>query len=332
MFLPLFYVLIGCVIGMCCLILTRSLICERNFPKTIEDCDAITFIPLETKPKHDETVIDDPRPYIVLRQLVRNQIYSFIIAIIQQSNTTTITRYYRVFRGLPHDDIRRYVREFHTPISIFMNGYQPMEMIHFHPVRSILKLNFIPGILVSVGHPCDLWWNYRSFNYCGQQDVNSLAHIVDAITLHHEQTPLYLMGASKGGLTTLRYLSVTDNNKISKNIAAACIFSPIVDFESSSKGHGFVGKLLRFGCPYVMPNYVKVSLLDCNTFLPVPTFVSSLCNDAFVDVRIVQRVLTQHKHIVHFISKNHTLQHGEINKDAQHHVALLHFLNTLPKR
>jgi hypothetical protein len=323
--------LLGFVIGWVVLLCSPLLQPDLDFPQ-VHQLDLVTFIP--TDDHHDLT--NEPIPSKYFRKWNQNsRKESFIIRCLGNNGQK---QNYKVVNGLPQDEIRAFQKKHPIPFFVHSDGYQPIENTHYSPTRSILKTKLAPGILVSVGYPCDFWWNYRSFNYAQTQDVNTLRLTIQQLLAICPDSRVQLSANSKGALTTLHFLAeIAEKNEVYP-ISRAFLFSPILDFQSSSYGMGKLsGWLLRFAAPRLMPNYNlrERQLQDVFSFPNLPIFVSSLRNDSFVDVEKVEVMLNhflkvgpiEKGNVTHFICEDATLIHGQIGKSEAHQEALERFLS-----
>lgn len=339
--------LLGALVGIALFLASPLLVAEHDFPDTSQ-LDFVTMIPCERPAKLEEI---QNKTVIAIDEQNRDALFaSFRLWNSKQRAlpfyVTIKGRCYRLYNRVPTDDaIRKYqIQHDDPPITIYSDGYQPLESLHCGPIRSILKMgSAVPGILVSVNYPCDLWWRYRQFNYCQEQDVKTLRLSIDVlVSKTMDSTKFVLCGGSKGALTTLHCLaslqeehprSTATHPLLNKRIMCALAFCPITDFITSSHGMGFGGRCLRFWCPRLMPNYrtKPKQLTDTKAFPNIPLFVSSLQHDTFVPLETVNEFLD---HLVkiglspnnlhQFVSKE-SLPHGQVGKDPEHTKALQRF-------
>jgi hypothetical protein len=330
---------LGMVIGVVLFLSSTLLVADHDFPNASQ-LDVVTMVPVTSIERNAITVNEkDKEPlFASFREWnAKRRAPAYFVTIQKQV--------YRLYDGVPGTILQNYQSEHNYPtILVYSDGYQPLSSLHCAPMRSVLKTGIVPGILVSVGYPCDLWWRYRQFNYCQAQDVKTLRLSIESVlgSVKEDKTQLVVCGGSKGGLTTLHFLASLQEEQPKRNetreilarIRHALVFCPITDFQTSTHGLGFAGACLRFWCPRLMPNYKTKpkALTDITSFPNIPLFVSSLRKDNFVAYESIQKAL-QHfvtigpigkENITHFIS-DEPLQHGQIGKDKLHGKALSEF-------
>ena len=337
---------LGMIAGIVFLLSSTLLVADHEFPSR-DELDIVTMVPVSK-------VLSEGDKTIVVNETDREELFRTFRKWNAKRKSVPYyvqvrDQFYRLYSGTaPFHVIRDYQRQHnHPPMLIYSDGYQPMNSLHCAPIRSILKAGIVPGVLVSVGYPCDLWWRYRQFNYSQGQDVKTLRFSVESVlnVLHEardERTRIVMAGGSKGGLTTLHFLGSLQEElpkqpsttKLLERITHALVFCPITDFYTSTHGLGFGGACLRFWCPRLMPNYKTKpkALTDIRSFPNIPLFVSCLRRDTFVAAESIDKVLSHlvtvgplsKTNVRRFVSEE-PLPHGQVGKDPRHTPAVRDF-------
>lgn len=343
-----FIFLLGMICGITALLSSTLLIADHEFPNK-EQLQFVTMVPVTSPIKQPNSLsVNQDNKELLLKTLSQWDAQDRKPALY----VTVLNKEYRLYDRVPPQWILHEYQTTHSnpPVVVYSDGYQPIHPNHCGALRSILKTDVVPGILVSVGYPCDVWYNYRQFNYCQEQDVKTLRLTIEEVLSESSiDTKLVIAGGSKGALTSLHFLaSLQEEHPKSRPtqhlltcIQSAMMFCPITDFITSTHGLGRTGAWLRFWCPRLMPNYKTKpkALTDIRAFPNIPLFVSMLRRDTFVHMNDVLRC-TDHfttvgpldeKHLQTFIS-DEPLFHGKIGLDPKHEQAVKMFLERFKRK